>query len=108
MALYRSAGGVLFLYLLLLFPGAWSRAQGVMTAPVFWQTAISGFLAMAVGMTLVLFALSGGQVGVVTTLSSTSPILILPVLWVATRQRPPLGAWIAAVMVVIGSVLIFT
>ena len=103
----RVAVSVLMLMLLLLLPTSLFRAQKPLTRAIFWRTAVSGLLAMAVGMTLVLFALSGGKVGVVTVLSSTSPILVLPILWFTTRQQPTIGAWIAAILVVIGSVLIF-
>ena len=103
----RVAVSVIVLFALLLLPTPVFRAQNPLTGAIFWRTALSGFLAMAVGMTLVLFALKGGQVGVVTVLSSTSPILVLPILWLTTRQRPTTGAWVAAILVVIGSGLIF-
>ena len=103
----RVAVSVIMLMLLLFSPASVFRAQNPLTGAIFWRTAISGFLAMAMGMTLVLFALSGGKVGVVTVLSSTSPILVLPILWYTTRQPPTTGAWIAALLVVLGSVLIF-
>ncbi len=104
----RVGVSVICLYFLLLFPAGVFKAQNSTTVSIFWKTAISGFLAMGVGMTLVLFALTGGKVGVVTVLSSISPILVLPILWMTTRQRPTIGAWIAALLVVIGSALIFT
>ena len=44
-------------------------------------------------MTLLLYALAGGKVGIVSTLSATSPVLILPLLWLRTGQRPAPGAW---------------
>lgn len=71
------------------------------------QTAISGFLGMGVGMTLVQFALIGAEAGVVATLSSTSPVLILPVLWLIYRRRPAIGAWIGATTAVLGASLLF-
>ena len=49
---------------------------------------------LAYGMTLLLFALSGGNVGVVSTLSATSPVIILPMLWLKTGERPAGGAWV--------------
>ena len=103
----RVAVSVILLMLLLLLPISIFRKQNPLNSAIFWRTALSGFLAMAVGMTLVLFALSGGKVGVVTVLSSTSPILVLPILWVTTRQPPTIGAWLAAILVVTGSVLLF-
>jgi drug/metabolite transporter (DMT)-like permease len=70
-------------------------------------TAFSGLLAMGVGMTLLLFALSGGQAGVISTLSATSPVMILPMLWLLTGERPATGAWAGAGLVVAGMALIF-
>jgi uncharacterized membrane protein len=58
-------------------------------------------------MTLLLFALSGGKVGIVSTLSATSPVLILPMLWATTGERPAQGAWAGAALVVAGMALIF-
>ena len=79
--------------------------------PLTWSiagyTALSGFLAMALGMTFLLFALSGGEVGIVTTLSATTPAIMLPLLWWRTREMPAAGAWIGAALVVVGSALIF-
>ena len=58
-------------------------------------------------MTLLLFALSGGNVGIVSTLSATSPVIILPMLWLKTGERPAGGAWVGAALVVIGMGFIF-
>lgn len=72
------------------------------------QVALNGLLAMAVGMTLILYALRDGDVGMVALLSSTSPIMILPLLWLHTRQRPPAAAWLGAIIAVLGTMLILT
>lgn len=74
---------------------------------IWTQLALSGLLGMGLGMTLLLFALSGGKVGVVTTLSATTPALLLPILWWRTKEAPALGAWIGAALVILGSALIF-
>ena len=66
----------------------------------------SGFLAMGVGMTLLLYGLALGDAGVVTTLSATTPVIILPLLWISTGNRPPLMAWVSAVITLIGIALI--
>jgi len=58
-----------------------------MNGRIFAITAINGFLAMAVGMTLILYALREGNVGMVALLSSTTPIMLLPILWIYTKQR---------------------
>ncbi|MDC0078150.1 DMT family transporter [Deltaproteobacteria bacterium] len=67
---------------------------------------ISGFLAMGIGMTLLLYGLALGDAGVVTTLSATTPVLILPMLWISTGNRPPLMAWVGAGVTLSGIVLI--
>lgn len=72
------------------------------------QTALSGAVGMALGMTFLLFALAHGTAGLVSTLSATSPIFILPVLWIATRERPAPGAWVGAFLAVLGVACIFT
>ncbi|MCI5076264.1 DMT family transporter [Oricola sp.] len=69
---------------------------------------ISGIAAMGIGMTLVLFALSGGKVGIVATLSATTPAWILPLIWIKTRERPAAMAWVGSLLVVAGSGLIFS
>lgn len=83
------------------------KPAGRYTAKTLGLTALSGFLAMGVGMTLLVFALVGGQAGVVATLSGTTPVLILPLLWLVTKEAPRLGSWIGAALAVAGSALIF-
>ncbi|GAA4177889.1 DMT family transporter [Shinella granuli] len=83
------------------------KPKGPLTLKVAAMTALTGILALAIGMTLLLFALSGGKVGIVSTLSATSPVMILPMLWLKTGERPAGGAWAGAVLVVIGMGLIF-
>jgi len=68
---------------------------------------ISGFLGMALGMSLLLIALQKGDAGIVATLSSTSPIMILFILWIYTKKIPALGAWIGTIVAIIGTGLIF-
>ncbi|MDV7104257.1 DMT family transporter [Vibrio sp. TH_r3] len=70
---------------------------------IFSITALNGFLAMAVGMTLILYALREGNVGMVALLSSTTPIMILPILWLYLKQRPNRYAWIGALIAVVGT-----
>jgi drug/metabolite transporter (DMT)-like permease len=100
MMLALAAHGVLWL----LWRGA--RAQ----APVRWTDAgltfLSAAVAMALGMTLILKAMHLGQAGLVAVLSSVTPILILPLLWLVYRRRPAMGAWWGAALAVSGTVLI--
>ncbi len=84
-----------------------ARAKTALTRQLAGQVALSGFAAMGVGMTLLLFALRGGEVGIVATLSATTPALVLPMLWWKTGDMPPPLAWLGAALVVAGSGMIF-
>lgn len=72
------------------------------------NTFASAGVSMVLGMTLVLKALESGSAGIVGMLSSVSPVLLLPLLWVVYRRRPALGAWCGAVLAVAGCALIFS
>ncbi|MGU3576234.1 DMT family transporter [Brucellaceae bacterium C25G] len=87
-------------------PMASVKPRNKPTLPILAMTALSGFLSLALGMTLLLFALSGGKIGIVSTISATTPVIILPFLWLRTGERPASGAWIGAALVVVGLALI--
>ena len=67
----------------------------------------NGVLAIGIGVSLLLYAFSIGDVGIASILSSTQAVMMLPVIWWKTRQRPSLGAWLGAVLVVAGMAVIF-
>ena len=83
------------------------QARTALTPRLVVVTGLSGMLGLGVGMTLVLFALVGGKVGIVATLSATTPAFILPVMWLRTGERPAAMAWLGAALVIAGSALIF-
>lgn len=83
-----------------------ARAHTPPTLRVLLQTGLNGFVAMGVGMTLVLLALEKGDVGMVAILSSVSPILVLPLLWFQLKRAPALWAWAGAALTVAGTALI--
>ena len=68
----------------------------------------TAILGLVIGMTLFLFALRGAETGIVATLSASSPVLILPMLWLRTGQRPTGQSWLGAVIALAGMALIFT
>lgn len=84
-----------------------SEQGAPLTLRLFGLTVFSGFLAMGIGMTLLLFAFSGGDAGIVATLSATTPAMLLPLLWLRTGERPALMAWIGAGLVGLGCWFIF-
>jgi drug/metabolite transporter (DMT)-like permease len=100
----RATVGLPGLLVLSRLPGF--RAPEPVTAAIVLRSAASGLLGMGVGMTLVLFALSGQPVGIVSTLSSTTPVVILPLLWLTTGARPAPTAWLGAACAVIGAAAI--
>lgn len=105
-SLVRLATGAVALSLLMLFVKS-TRQQASLDRKTFLIVVISAVLAMALGMTLVLFALIGGEVGIVSTLTATTPVLILPLLWITTHERPAAGAFAGAALVVIGTAFLF-
>ena len=77
------------------------------TLKIILQSILSGFIGMALGMSLLLIALKNADAGIVATLSSTSPILILFLIWLLTKKIPSLGAWFGTILAIMGTGLIF-
>lgn len=71
------------------------------------RTIAAGWLGYGVAMTLLLYALRSYDVGVVATLGATVPVMMLPLIWIQTRQRPAPAAWVGAGLVVAGIALLF-
>lgn len=106
-SLIRVAVSVAGLALLMAVPIPAVRPQGPLSRMHAAQILASGVIAMVVGMTLLLYALQGGKVGIVSTLSALSPVLILPVLWLTTGARPSATSWAGALIAAAGMALIF-
>ncbi|MCJ2368463.1 DMT family transporter [Aeromonas dhakensis] len=73
---------------------------------IFGMIALNGFLAMALGMTLILVALKQGDVGMVAILSSTTPVILLPLLWWHSGKRPSAAAWAGTLLATLGTMLV--
>jgi len=74
------------------------------------QTSIAilcGLMGMGVGMTLFIIALKNGNPGVVSALSSTMPIMIIPFLWIATKNYSGHLSVLGALITCIGAAIIF-
>lgn len=99
-----TAFGLHFALLVLGFSVA--KAKSPATPKVLALTVGNAALSMVLGMTLILQALKHGNAGLVAILSSVSPILVLPLLWLVYRKSPAIGAWLGAAMTVAGTVLI--
>jgi drug/metabolite transporter (DMT)-like permease len=100
----RSGTGALFFIGLLAIPAF--RPLALPSWPEVRQIGLSALAGMVIGMSFLMAALAQGDVGIVTTLSSTTPILILPMVWAIYRRVPGPLAWVGSVLAVIGTALI--
>jgi len=66
-----------------------------------------GFMGMGVGMTMLIIALKNGDPGIISTLSSTMPIMIIPILWIVTKNYAGHLAVIGATLTCCGAGVIF-
>ena len=89
------------------FPYKIFQNKSKLTINILFKVIISGFLGMALGMSLLLIALQKGDAGIIATLSSTSPIMVLFIIWLLTKKTPMIGAWIGSVIAIIGTGCIF-
>ena len=99
-----AAIGMLLSFILLPKTELWSKIKNLK------QTAIaisSGIMGMGIGMTLFIIALKGGNPGVVSALSSTMPIMIIPVLWIATKNYSGHLSVLGALITCVGAAIIF-
>ncbi|TDO95871.1 DMT family transporter [Marinomonas balearica] len=72
----------------------------------FFKLAGMATIGMVLGMSILVWGIGNANVGIVMTLSATVPVLVLPGLWLTTKIRPAFGAWMGALLVVIGSAII--
>lgn len=82
-------------------------ARPVLKRAALLLTAATAIIGLLIGMTLFLYALQGAQTGIIATLSATSPIIILPLLWLRTAQRPSGLSFLGAGLAVAGLACIF-
>jgi drug/metabolite transporter (DMT)-like permease len=73
---------------------------------LFAISAAGAAVSTGLGMSLLMAALASGQVGIVSTLSSLAPVLILPMVWLRTGVVPSARAWAGALLAVLGIALI--
>lgn len=69
--------------------------------------ALASIIGMGIGMTMLMAAFAEGDLGLMSTLAATTPIAVLPMLWLRTGHAPSWRAWAGALLAVAGSALIF-
>jgi len=102
----RSGLAALFFVLLVLVPHPVLKPAPKITNRSLGFAVGSAFFGVGLGMSLLMAALAHGNVGIVSTLSSMTPVVILPMIWARTGIVPPAPAWMGAALAVIGTGLI--
>jgi drug/metabolite transporter (DMT)-like permease len=104
MAVRSGLAAVFFLALMVIPMGRVKAEKFEMKSLVLASS--STFFGMFLGMSLLMAALHGGNVGIVSTLSSMTPVLILPLVWARSGKPPALVAWLGAFLAIAGTALI--
>ncbi len=100
--------GIAALFFVALLPLGVPGARSAVVLPMRTRllAIASAFFGTGLGMSLLMAALAHGNVGIVSTLSSLTPVLILPMVWARTGHAPPASAWAGALLAVAGTALI--
>ena len=104
--LARAAVGAIAFWAIFPFDRSRRSEPIVPTGPVLALTALNGLFGLGVGAAMLMAALEFGTVAMVTILSSTTPVMILPFIWIRTGSMPPPAAWLGAVLVIICTALV--
>jgi drug/metabolite transporter (DMT)-like permease len=102
----RSGLGAIFFTLIAVLPMPAWRQPYAFSLKMLLIAVIASFFGTGLGMSLLMAALAHGNVGIVSTLSSMTPIVIPPMVWARTGKRPAATAWAGAALAVIGTALI--
>jgi len=105
MALRSAVAAIVFIAISAL-PIKALRRQGAFAWRDLGIAVTASCIGAGLGMSLLMAALTRGQVGIVSTLSSMTPVMILPLVWLRTGTAPPLRAWAGAALAVLGTALI--
>ena len=102
----RLLGAAFLISLVALWPARAFRCTTDVTPHLLGSTILPGFIGYGVSSTLLLYAFANFDAGISAVLGSLSPVLVLPVLWMAKGQRPQRGAIIGALLCVLGTAII--
>jgi drug/metabolite transporter (DMT)-like permease len=98
----RTGGAALIITVIAIWPARAFSPNVERTGGIVLRAIFPGILGYVVAVSLLLYALRHGSIGVAAVLGSTAPVMMLPMIWFANKQRPPLSAWAGAVLVVAG------
>ena len=102
----RTGGAAFVIMLIALWPSRIFRSLEEVTPRLLVQVILPGFMGYVLAVSLLLYALSLYETGVVAVLGSLTPVIMLPMIWVRTGKCPPLAAWMGAGLAVVGVALI--
>jgi drug/metabolite transporter (DMT)-like permease len=100
----RTGLAVICIWALLVVPAVRRRSAPARKADMVLAVA-AAFFGPALGMSLLMAALETGDVGIVSTLSSMTPVVILPMVWLRSGRMPRPLAWAGAALAIVGTAL---
>ncbi len=103
----RLLGASFLISLLALWPAQGFRPKTNMTPWLLLRIVFPGVIGYGIASTLLLYAIANLNVAIASVLGSLSPVLVLPILWFRDKKRPPVMAWLGAIIALLGvSILI--
>jgi drug/metabolite transporter (DMT)-like permease len=105
MAIRAGVAGIFF-FALALLPIPILKSPHRFSWRAFGIAVASAFFGVGLGMSLNMAALARGKVGIVSTLSSMTPVVILPMVWIRTGVAPSRRAWAGALIAAVGTACI--
>lgn len=102
----RAGLGAMFFVTINLLPIRAIRSDEPFAFKNLSMVVVSAIFGTGLGMSLLMAALANGKVGIVSTLSSMTPVVILPMVWLRSGKAPAKTAWIGALLAVAGTAAI--
>ena len=101
-AALRTGGAALAISVIALWPAQIFDPLTKPTPIVVLRAILPGFIGYVAAVSLQLYALRSYDAGTAAILSSMAPVMMLPMIWIATGEASPLPAWLGAILAVLG------
>jgi drug/metabolite transporter (DMT)-like permease len=98
----RTGGGALLVSLIFVLMASKLKDAYDVNHKVIVSAITPGIMGYCVAVSLQLYALRNLGAGAAILLGSTAPIMVVPLLWIHSRQRQAVGAWIGAGVAISG------
>lgn len=103
----RTCGGALLISLAGLWPAPAFLPSATPSLALVGRAILPGLLGYCAAVGAQLYALQTLDIGITAVLGSTAPVLMLPLIWLTTGNRPAFAAWVGAGAAVTGTTLLF-